>query len=156
VPPTSTPILPTDTPIPPPPTITATPDSAFRVPHSDFGPLVSLDVVVYFTNPWATVSQERGPDPGSAIPGVQVQVIDLYTNRPLPGLETTTDAYGHARLTWAWQGPVQLAVPQLMQTQQNAARDLGLDDTGRRVTAGTGRLYVPIRILPYTAPIINP
>lgn len=119
---------------------------------------VTVDVVVYFANAtgYGYGQALAGPDPGSGIPGLLVQVVDLHTNHPIPALDTLTDAYGHARLAWAWQGPVQLTVPQLLQTQLVQDRDLGLAAPGQAMSADTGHLYVPIRIQPYGLPIIHP
>jgi hypothetical protein len=119
---------------------------------------VTVDVVVYFASTARSGYHPAltGPDPGTGIPGLLVQVVDLATNHPIGTLDTATDTYGHARLTWAWQGPVELTVPQLLQTQLVQERDLGLDRTGQAATGNAGYLYMPIRIQPYTPPIVHP
>jgi hypothetical protein len=177
----SPPLRPTDPPAPLPPAVPTTPPpapatgipaatptvtptataaaTATSTPTPTPTPvLVSVDVVVYFSNTTGAGYGPplAGPDPGSGIPGLLVQVIDLHTNHPIARLDSFTDAYGHARLAWAWQGPVQLAVPQLLQTQLMQERDLGLDTTGPATPAGAGHLYMPIRIQPYGLPIIHP
>jgi hypothetical protein len=119
---------------------------------------VMVDVVVYFASTARSGYNQAltGPDPGTGIPGLLVQVVDLATNHPIGTLDTATDTYGHARLTWPWQGPVELTVPQLLQTQLVQERDLGLDRTGQAATGSAGHLYMPIRIQPYTPPLVHP
>jgi hypothetical protein len=68
--------------------------------------VVTVDVVAYVGEPDAL-----GPLQGDGIIGWPVQLVDQRTNQVLQTL--LTDANGHARLTWAWTGPVWIELPTL-------------------------------------------
>jgi hypothetical protein len=112
-----------------------------------------VDVVAYFTAARGT-SASNGPNPNTAIPDLQVWLVDLQTNQPVAAAQT--DAYGHASLRWTWQGPVQIAVPQLQQAHLIEARDLGLGPTGAINSPNGGKLYLPITAQAYAPPGICP
>jgi hypothetical protein len=68
--------------------------------------VVSVDVVAYVGEPDAL-----GPLQGDGIVGWPVQLVDQRTNAVLQTVRT--DANGHARVTWAWSGPVWIELPTL-------------------------------------------
>jgi hypothetical protein len=68
--------------------------------------VVSVDVVAYVGEPDAL-----GPLQGDGIVGWPVQLVAQRTNAVLQTV--LTDANGHARLTWAWTGPVWIELPTL-------------------------------------------
>jgi hypothetical protein len=167
-PPTGSPVSPTSYPIPPATPVLATPfpsavppsatprvaPSATRAASATpTPPLVAVDVVAYFTAARGT-SASNGPNPNTAIPDLQVWLVDLQTNQPVAAAQT--DAYGHASLRWTWQGPVQIAVPQLQQAHLIEARDLGLGPTGAINSPNGGKLYLPITAQAYAPPGICP
>jgi hypothetical protein len=89
--------------------------------------VVSVDVVAYVGEPDAL-----GPLQGDGIVGWPVQLVAQRTNAVLQTV--LTDANGHARLTWAWTGPVWIELPTLRWSH------LVLDPTSDPALAG-GPLY---------------
>ena len=99
-----TPASPTPVPAPPAPPPPATRTAA--PPASATPVVVTVDVIAYVAEPGAL-----GPLSGDGIVGWPVQLVDQATNALLRTV--ATDANGHARLTWPWQGPVWIELPAL-------------------------------------------
>jgi hypothetical protein len=125
-PPTASP-LPVLSPLAGPATPTAPRLPTVTPTASPTGQVVSVDVVAYVGEPDAL-----GPLQGDGIVGWPVQLVAQRTNAVLQTV--LTDANGHARLTWAWTGPVWIELPTLRWSH------LVLDPTSDPALAG-GPLY---------------
>lgn len=112
-------------------------------------PSVSVDVVAYVGDQFAT-----GPNPGDGIVDLPVLLVDVRTNAVIQ--QANTDRNGHAGLAWQWQGPVRVSMPAFRWGKTLQLSDFK-SSTGTEAGAGVGgSLMLQARMSSYLLPGILP